>query len=65
MDSRKSYLIKIFISYLVLALTSFASVAGFIIREQYFSKLSKEEEKIAKFKSSNLLLKIYKTESLN
>ena len=67
MDNRKSYIpIKIFISYLVLALL-FASVGWFLYSESNIfskteSKVVKENSKILKV--STLLSKIYKTESL-
>ena len=67
MDNKKSYIpIKVFISYLVLALL-FASVGWFLYSESNVfseteSKVVKENSKILKV--SNLLSKIYKTESL-
>lgn len=67
MDNKKSYIpIKVFISYLVLALL-FVSVGWFLYSESNVfseteSKVVKENSKILKV--SNLLSKIYKTESL-
>ena len=67
MDNKKSYIpIKVFISYLVLALL-FVSVGWFLYSEsnafsETESKVVKENSKILKV--SNLLSKIYKTESL-